>query len=202
MRTACAINLDLFTSVCRKLFKVDTAKGINTPTEVIIIDKQRLCIEKDAHTWESIVAKLLWNKCHCDLLRSGRLAKIVRTIPLNPFEYSSKLPGWSRVLTHLGLHRADCCPLDPRNWGWWMSQWRLETMPLKLLLLRSNDIKLLGSVLMMGPMSPFSWLNWKLIYSRFWHLPSSVGILPPVWVLSRIMYWRLSKLPMLLGIDP
>ena len=47
---ACAIYRDFFTTVYRKNFKVDTAKGINTPSQIIIIEKQRLCSEKNVHT--------------------------------------------------------------------------------------------------------------------------------------------------------
>ena len=46
MCTAFALNLDLFTRVCRKHFKVDTAKG-KTPSQIIIIKKQPLC--NDVH---------------------------------------------------------------------------------------------------------------------------------------------------------
>ena len=37
------------------------------------------------------------------------------------------------------------------------------------LLLRSNPIKLRGSMLTMGFISPFIWLNWKLINCRLQH---------------------------------
>ena len=47
---ACADNLDLRTSICRKFVEVNTAKGIETPSQIIIIEVQPLCSEQDVHT--------------------------------------------------------------------------------------------------------------------------------------------------------
>jgi hypothetical protein len=47
---ACAIYRDFFTTVYRKKFKFDTAKGIYTPSQIVIIEIQRLCNAKDVHT--------------------------------------------------------------------------------------------------------------------------------------------------------
>jgi hypothetical protein len=52
--TACiaafTLNQNLFARVCRKHFKVNTTKGIKTPSQIIIIEKESLCDEKDVHT--------------------------------------------------------------------------------------------------------------------------------------------------------
>jgi hypothetical protein len=40
---ACAIYLDLSTSICRKEIKVNAAKGIQTPSQVVIGECQSLC---------------------------------------------------------------------------------------------------------------------------------------------------------------
>jgi hypothetical protein len=47
---ACTDNLDLHTSICCKFLKVNTAKGIETPSKIIIIEIQPLCSEEDVHT--------------------------------------------------------------------------------------------------------------------------------------------------------
>jgi hypothetical protein len=46
---ACADNLDLRTSICRKFVKGNIAKGIETPSQIIIIEVQPLCSEEDVH---------------------------------------------------------------------------------------------------------------------------------------------------------
>jgi hypothetical protein len=54
MGAACTLNLDLSTSVCRKHLKVGTVttKGIETSTQIIIIEEQFICNAKDGHTCE------------------------------------------------------------------------------------------------------------------------------------------------------
>jgi hypothetical protein len=50
MSAARTFNLDLFTSVCRKSLKVDTTKGIKTPSQVIIGEEKSRCNEEDVPT--------------------------------------------------------------------------------------------------------------------------------------------------------
>jgi hypothetical protein len=50
MGAACTDNLVLSTSVCYKLLKVDTAKGIKTSSQVITVKFQIICNGGDAHT--------------------------------------------------------------------------------------------------------------------------------------------------------
>jgi hypothetical protein len=47
---ACTLNLDLTTSACHKMLIVDTTKGIETPSQIIIVEVQILCNAKDAQT--------------------------------------------------------------------------------------------------------------------------------------------------------
>jgi hypothetical protein len=49
MGAACTLNLVLPTSVSYKLKVGDTAKGIKTPSQNIIIEVQVLCREQDVH---------------------------------------------------------------------------------------------------------------------------------------------------------
>jgi hypothetical protein len=50
--TACTDNLVLSASVCCKMLKVATAKGIETSSQVITVEGQFICNGEDAHTWE------------------------------------------------------------------------------------------------------------------------------------------------------
>jgi hypothetical protein len=50
MGAACTDNLILSTSVCYKLLKVNTAKGIKTSSQVITVQIQIICNAYDAHT--------------------------------------------------------------------------------------------------------------------------------------------------------
>ena len=50
MGAACAINLVLSTSVCRKRIPFNNTQGIKTPSQIIVIEEQSLCNEKNVHT--------------------------------------------------------------------------------------------------------------------------------------------------------
>jgi hypothetical protein len=52
MGAACTLNLDLTTSVYHKCLKVDTAKSIETPSQIIIKEVQIICNAKDGHACE------------------------------------------------------------------------------------------------------------------------------------------------------
>ena len=151
------------------------------------MEKQLFCNKNDVHTLEPIVAKLFWNKRHCDLRRNGRLAKLVGTVPVNRFECRFKYSRSLKRPSSLGI--VPFRMLCPRSIQSRLMSIPMDvgTVPLKPLSLRSNAIKLEGSMLMTGPMSPFSWLICKVITSRFRHWPSSVGIVPPNVVLSKMM---------------
>jgi hypothetical protein len=47
---ACTLNLNLCTSIRNKVLKVFPAKGIKTPTQIIVKELETVCNKEDVHT--------------------------------------------------------------------------------------------------------------------------------------------------------